>query len=115
VPKRNSHAPSSSSVLKCLFQYSKARLGGSSNALRSEEKARREKEREVGRRRGEKRREKWGEGDERKGERSGEKAMREKEREVGRRGGEVRMKRVKGYGMKWFERDEGKGQSTLQQ
>jgi hypothetical protein len=50
-----------------LFQYSKARLGGSSNALRSEEKARREKEREVGRRRGEKRREKWGEEVERLG------------------------------------------------
>jgi hypothetical protein len=36
-----------------LFQYSKARLGGSSNALRREGKVRREKEREVWRRCGE--------------------------------------------------------------
>ena len=33
VPKRKSQAPKSSSVLKCLFQYSKALFGGSPNAL----------------------------------------------------------------------------------
>ena len=34
VPNKNNHAPSNSSVLKCLFQYSRALLGGSSKALK---------------------------------------------------------------------------------